>query len=671
MTTNELTVREGLPPSVAPPKITPETIQETKQSIALLQGMVKDILIRGVDYGRIPGTPQDSLWDPGASQILSSFNCYPGQRRILKLEDNEQKIVVCVEVPIISRATQREVGSGVGAASTLETKYKYRWVANPKEWGYDDEALKTFRTKKGKDDEGNNTTVYRIPNPEHSELLNTIVKMACLGSTVPVLFKTSKCTVRGNVSQMFDCFKKTGTAYLPTPKGIWSRVTAMQRQDAKLCLRLKLRDGSVIRATTEHRFPTEAGIKRVDEIKAGDILLRSPIPAGEGQANPDYGWLVGFFLAEGQYEYKQQSIRFTTNANEEAAAERISSLLTPWGCRVRRHVRPNSENTADINVYGDAAAGLMLQFIDGSTSYKKHLSRYAWEQSREFLKGVLDGYLEGDSYRLERPGRTLEWPLGFTGKNLELAEDLRTLASILDMRISLKKRYQTLGDKRYLCFDGWIKPRVPTYNLKNLTEVISIEKETKTAVVYDISIEARDDIFLLSNGIHTHNSKRAEVDAAETLPGVASVLRAMFSGQPFRKTEAEEQYTGPRWQRFWGEVRRLGYTDQEAHAKLKVKSMKEWLAQGLSLDEALDILRGKGTNQAASAPGESETAEATPSDRGYDKQMIQSAAGKLKWDYKRLAKELKERTGFASIDDIPDDKLHEVASKLTDMAEAA
>jgi hypothetical protein len=174
MVTKELTrVEEQLPA----PRISPETIEETLQSIALLQNMVKDILKQGIDYGRIPGTPQDSLWDPGASQIIGAFNCYCGERRILKLEDSDEKIVACVEVPIISRATQQVVGSGIGAASTLETKYKYRWVPKPKEWGYDEVAIKTFKTKRGKDDEGD-VILYRIPNPEHSELLNTIVKMA-------------------------------------------------------------------------------------------------------------------------------------------------------------------------------------------------------------------------------------------------------------------------------------------------------------------------------------------------------------------------------------------------------------------------------------------------------------------------------------------------------------
>jgi hypothetical protein len=180
VSSRDLTPREPERVAVATvsPQVSPATIQETVQSIKLLQGMVKEILVRGVDYGRIPGTPQDSLWDPGASLIISSFNCYSGQRRILRLEDNEEKIVAVVEVPIMSRHTGQEVGTGIGAASTMETKYKYRWVANPQEWGYTEDTIKTFKTKSGKDDEGNQTMTYRIPNPEHSELLNTIIKIA-------------------------------------------------------------------------------------------------------------------------------------------------------------------------------------------------------------------------------------------------------------------------------------------------------------------------------------------------------------------------------------------------------------------------------------------------------------------------------------------------------------
>ncbi|MFH1088204.1 MAG: hypothetical protein V1737_06450 [Chloroflexota bacterium] len=354
--TREQSLTEGARREVAergpePLMVSANYVQQTVRSIAMLQDMTRNLLKRGRDFGRTPGTPQDGLWDPGASLIISSFNCYVGQRRVLSLVDEDNKISVILEVPIISRQTGQEVGSGVGGASTLETKYKYRWFYSSEleGMGYTKEqiaALKTDKKHEGR---------YRIDNPEHGELLNTLIKMA---------------------------------------------------------------------------------------------------------------------------------------------------------------------------------------------------------------------------------------------------------------------------------------------------------------------------------------SKRAEVDAAEALPGVSSVLREMFAppeqsgskgGPPATK------YEGARWQRFWGEVQRLGYSEAEAHTALKVKSMQDWLAAGKSLDEAIAEL----VRLAAEASGmdpvtEYPTGVRKPEQgsdpklqRSYDKTMVQSAAGKLRWDAKRLAKELQDRFDITSLDDAPDDKLHEAVSKLTDLATMA
>lgn len=162
------------PRGPVPLQVTPEYIATTKQSLFLLQGMVKDVLVDGRDYGSAPGIPGKFLFDPGASQIVGAFNCFPGHRRIISLVDDGEKIAVVIEVPLIQRGTGQEVGSGIGAASTLEVKHKYRWVTNYKEWGFDDEAVKTLKTRK----KDSGQVEYRIPNPEHDELLNTITKQA-------------------------------------------------------------------------------------------------------------------------------------------------------------------------------------------------------------------------------------------------------------------------------------------------------------------------------------------------------------------------------------------------------------------------------------------------------------------------------------------------------------
>lgn len=201
------------------PRVSPQAIQERKEQIGLLQGMVRDLLIHGVDYGRIPGTPQDSLWDPGASQIIGAFNCFPGERRILKFEDTDDKISICIEVPIISHDTNLVVTTGIGAASTLESKYKYRFVDNPKEWGYDEESIKALKFDKKKQK-------YRIPNPEHSELLNTILKMSSKRAEVDAA--ESLPGVASALRQMFTGqAPKAREAEGPRWQRFWGEVTRL------------------------------------------------------------------------------------------------------------------------------------------------------------------------------------------------------------------------------------------------------------------------------------------------------------------------------------------------------------------------------------------------------------------------------------------------------------
>ncbi len=185
--------------------VSPAYVQETTKSIALLQDMTRNLLKRGRDFGRTPGTASDGLWDPGASLIIAGFNCYVGQRRVLRLVDEEDKISVIVEVPIISRQTGKEVGTGVGAASTLETKYKYRWQypSELKETGYTEEQITSLKTDK------KHQGRYRIDNPEHGELLNTLVKQASKRAEVDAA--EALPGVASVLREMFDPRKQEGT----------------------------------------------------------------------------------------------------------------------------------------------------------------------------------------------------------------------------------------------------------------------------------------------------------------------------------------------------------------------------------------------------------------------------------------------------------------------------
>lgn len=150
-------------------KLTDTAIEAITDNIMQAEKLISQVLEREIDYGRLPGTPQDGLWDPGASKIMNAFNCYSVPEVIHHIEE-DGLISFTILSKVFSRETQQIVGTGIGAASTREPKYKYRWVSSPDDFGYSPEQIKTLKFKDGK---------YRIENPEYGELVNTMVKMAC------------------------------------------------------------------------------------------------------------------------------------------------------------------------------------------------------------------------------------------------------------------------------------------------------------------------------------------------------------------------------------------------------------------------------------------------------------------------------------------------------------
>jgi hypothetical protein len=118
------------------------------------------------------------LFDPGAQKIANAFNCYP-KHNVLFHEETENLISYTIEAQFIHRGSQQIIGSGIGAASTLEPKHKYRWVRDPENYGYSQEEIALLKTRtEGQEEDEESVTLYRILNPEYGELVNTIAQIA-------------------------------------------------------------------------------------------------------------------------------------------------------------------------------------------------------------------------------------------------------------------------------------------------------------------------------------------------------------------------------------------------------------------------------------------------------------------------------------------------------------
>lgn len=180
VTERGLTIQEDRMPAPSrqpePLVVTPGYVEQTVTSLALLQDLVRKVLVWGRDYGPpYEGARTDTLYDPGASLIISAFNSYAGHRRVLYFSNEHGKVAIVLEVPIIQRNTGAEVGSGVASCTVSESKYKYRWIREEDlgDWGYTEKDAEGFKTRKKWEH-----TEYRIPNPELEELLHTVVTIA-------------------------------------------------------------------------------------------------------------------------------------------------------------------------------------------------------------------------------------------------------------------------------------------------------------------------------------------------------------------------------------------------------------------------------------------------------------------------------------------------------------
>jgi len=502
------------------------TIDTLVERVNLLKELMKRCMVEGQHHGTIPGTKKPSLWKPGAELICVLFQLgtrYP--KDSIRIERDNGHFLFTLTCELFHIPTGRVVGEGVGAGSTME--YRFR-IQTEDRYTAGGAGLKS--------PSGAGQPIKAKYTP--FDFYNTVLKMAkkrCLGSTTPVLVKTRGGLLRTNLSKMHDIWEKGGeTLLLPGTDGTWRRVEGMCREDNRPVFRIEVSDGSALRATAEHRFPTERGLLHVRELQPGDRLIRNDLSfclKPEGACNPDYGWLAGVFVADGHLD--GPSTAFTLHREKKARiAERLVRIAE--GLAATTSVS-HHENTLRLAICGPAFRGMIDQFVAGTGSHQRHASRHAWRQGREFLQGFLDGYLACDGHLVTRPGRATHWMVGFSRKNTELAFDLRSICAALGYRINLTFGTSQCEGRTFHTHEGWIKTPVESYNQKHLNEVVRVVEEAKPAVVYDVQVDGNR-LFCLADGIQTHNSF---VDAVLTASGASEIFTQDVEDNPELCPEAD------------------------------------------------------------------------------------------------------------------------------------
>jgi hypothetical protein len=101
------------------------TVGELKKRLAIITEAMQQVMKSGTDYGKIPGTNKPTLMKPGAEKLCVLFQFGGKPSRITKTQDGNH-LTVDVEYELFHIPTGRPIGTGVGSASTKESKYAYR-----------------------------------------------------------------------------------------------------------------------------------------------------------------------------------------------------------------------------------------------------------------------------------------------------------------------------------------------------------------------------------------------------------------------------------------------------------------------------------------------------------------------------------------------------------------
>lgn len=95
------------------------------ERVNLIKEAMKRCMVEGQHHGTIPGTRKPSLWKPGAELICTLFQLgtrYPKESMLIERENGHFLFTLTCELFHIP--TGRVVGEGVGAASTMEYRFR-------------------------------------------------------------------------------------------------------------------------------------------------------------------------------------------------------------------------------------------------------------------------------------------------------------------------------------------------------------------------------------------------------------------------------------------------------------------------------------------------------------------------------------------------------------------
>ncbi|MDR1318276.1 MAG: hypothetical protein LBJ90_01510 [Treponema sp.] len=171
------------------------SVIEVKNQVTKIQGLMTDLMKEGTHFGKsFPGDTKKNLLKPGADKLCFMFRLRPDFVQEIKTLSNDH-MEVLTRCSIYHIESGQKIAEGVGLATTMESKYRWRnaakkcpacgqetiikgkaeygggWICYGKKGGCGAKFLDG-------DAEIENQPVGKIENPDIADTYNTVIKMS-------------------------------------------------------------------------------------------------------------------------------------------------------------------------------------------------------------------------------------------------------------------------------------------------------------------------------------------------------------------------------------------------------------------------------------------------------------------------------------------------------------
>lgn len=226
----------------------------------------------------------------------------------------------------------------------------------------------------------------------------------------------------------------------------------------------------------------------------------------------EFGWILGFFLAEGNFRKRTfsintepyyQAIVFNSHIKENEYHEKIRLFFKKLGLSTAE-VRPKNKNCL-IQVINGATIAELFYELCGEYSYAKKINSKIFNFNKDFLSGILNGFWCGDG------SKTVNSQYELVSVNKTLITQLFTIASRfgLNPRVKIKNKVMDRRDVYLLYFDNKShkykinRTKYKFDNFYNQARIDNIQEVFYEGDVFNIEVE--DDHSYIANGAAVHN----------------------------------------------------------------------------------------------------------------------------------------------------------------------